>query len=379
MKHISRSAGHVLVHYLYTGTYGTLKWVGPANGREERVAKLKTGFEIYAAARKYELGGLEDLAKEQISLLSKELDAFATVAAVSEVYPTSTDEDTWFPGFMKTVVKTAFKGSAALLEPEARGPVGGGLQGVFPTAVTLLRSALEAYREMARDGSAEAEPAQPTDDDSEWRTTARKEKRKGGHYMYCTWDVAQELVKLPALMEDAAPEEALPEETAAEPAPAMETSAEEAPWEEPYPEEAYPQEACAEEVPIVAEAPPEETRAVEETAWPARLDPVPDNIFGSFNPSNMKKGKGKEKKRTKNAVYREPCVEDGPEDPEPTPEPEEKSGAAYRNATDSGFFSRGSMTSFEFSFRPTDKATIDDIPSTANSVFTPTTEQESSF
>ncbi|KAK3347017.1 hypothetical protein B0T25DRAFT_292953 [Lasiosphaeria hispida] len=378
LKHISRSAGHVLVNYLYTDTYGTLKWVGPGNGREETAAKLKTGFEVYAAARKYELGGLEDLAKEQVSLLSKELDAFAIVAVVNEVYPTSTDEDTWFPGFMKTVVKTAFEGSAALLESEARKPVGGGPQGGFSTAVTLLRSALEAYQEIARDGSAEAEPSQPTDDASEWRTTARKEKRKGGHYMYCSWDVAQELVKL-GPEEPAPTEDAASEETAAEAAPAIETSAEEAPLEEPYPEQAYPQEACAEEAPIAAESPPEETPELEETAWPARLDLVPNNICGLFNPSTMKKGKReKEKKRRKGAVYRKPYTEDSPpEEPEPTPEPEGKSGVAFGNDTDSGFFSGGSTTSFVFSFRPTDKAAIDDIPSTASAAFTPTTKQES--
>jgi len=396
LKNTSRSAGHVLVHYLYTGTYGTLKWVGTRNGCEERAAKLKTGFEVYAAARKYELVDLEDLAKAQISFLSKDLDAFAIVAVVNEVYPMSTDDDTWFPGFMKTVVKTAFKDPTALLEFATRKSLWGGAQGGFSTVVTLLGSALEAYREIAKDGSAEAAPSQLTDDASEWLTATRKEKRKGGHYRYCTWNVAQELVKLvpgePASTEDAAPQEVLP--TADEAEPAMETWAEAAALEEPcsqetgpqevypestYPEEAYPQGACAEAAIIVAETPPEEIVTAEGTERLARPNPTLDNIFGSFNPSNMNKADGKRERRRKSVACKKPCAEDWPEESEPTPEPERNSIVVFGNATDSGFFSGTSSTGFMFSFRPTDKAASDDISSTTNSAFTPTTEQESSF
>ncbi|KAK3389742.1 hypothetical protein B0H63DRAFT_507257 [Podospora didyma] len=150
LKHISRSAGHVFVSYLYTDTYSTLKWIGPTNGHNEKVVNLKTAFEVYVTAREYGLDGLEELAKEQITSLSKGVNAFTIVEIVSEAYPSSTNKDTWFPTLMKSVVKTAFETLAELLQPQARPLSGDELDGdvEIPTAKVLLKGALEVYREM---------------------------------------------------------------------------------------------------------------------------------------------------------------------------------------------------------------------------------------
>ncbi|KAK4142637.1 uncharacterized protein C8A04DRAFT_29769 [Dichotomopilus funicola] len=177
LKHISRSAGHVLVHYLYTDTYHTLKWIGPTTGREETIAKLKTGFEVYATARKYELDGLEELAKEQISLLSKGADALTIVDVVNEAYPSSTDEDTWFPTYMKAIIKTAFEDSAAQLKPEIHISSENEFKDDIPTAKTLLRGALEVYREMVKDASITTDPSQLEDDECERCATTKKNKK----------------------------------------------------------------------------------------------------------------------------------------------------------------------------------------------------------
>ncbi|KAH6630673.1 hypothetical protein B0J18DRAFT_108011 [Chaetomium sp. MPI-SDFR-AT-0129] len=177
LKHISRSAGHVLVHYLYTDTYHTLKWMGPTTGREETIAKLKTGFEVYATARKYELDGLEELAKEQISLLSKGVDAFTIVDVVNEAYPSSTGKDTWFPTYMEAVIKTAFEDSAAQPKPEIHVSSENEFEDDIPTAKTLLRGALEVYREMVKDASITTDPSQLEDDECERSATTKKNKK----------------------------------------------------------------------------------------------------------------------------------------------------------------------------------------------------------
>lgn len=148
LKSISRSAGHTFIHYLHTNTYQVLEWLGPTTGREETIAKLKISLEVYATARKYELDGLETLAREQISLLSKDLEAFTVIDAINEIYPSSSNKDTWFPAYMKAIVKTAFEGSTAPAKSEIRDPSESEQEGSVSTAETLLRGALEVYREM---------------------------------------------------------------------------------------------------------------------------------------------------------------------------------------------------------------------------------------
>ncbi|KAK0704478.1 hypothetical protein B0H67DRAFT_557279 [Lasiosphaeris hirsuta] len=160
---------HVLIQYLYTGTYCTLKWIGSTAGHEETIAKLKTGFEVYATARKYELDGLEELAKEQISLHSKGINAFTIVDVVNEAYPSSTDKDAWFPTYMRSIIKTAFEDSAVLLGPGVRAPSEKEFETEIPITTTLLRSALDVYHEVvetlaAKDASVIPEQVTPAAD-----------------------------------------------------------------------------------------------------------------------------------------------------------------------------------------------------------------------
>lgn len=79
LKHISRSAGHVLVQYFYTGEYRMLEWVGPTDSQKKTIAKVEIAFEVYATAREFDLEELEVLATEEITLLSKDVDAFTII------------------------------------------------------------------------------------------------------------------------------------------------------------------------------------------------------------------------------------------------------------------------------------------------------------
>jgi len=140
---MSRSAGHVLVHYLYTGAYHTLEWVGPATSGDEVAAKLKTGFEVYSGARNYDIPGLEKLAKEEIVHLSNGIDACTVVDIVNAAYPFSTGEESWFRAYIKGVVKKAFNDPTVseMLSP----PENGAKDSIVKT---ILESALEVHYEM---------------------------------------------------------------------------------------------------------------------------------------------------------------------------------------------------------------------------------------
>ena len=121
---ISRSAGHVLIQFLYTQTYPTLEWTGPRDGSHEAIARLKTAFEVYSVAKTFDLGGLENMAREQIVTLSEDVDSFAIVGVVSEVYPLSLERDTWFVDYMRMVSKQALTASSGLFTPPPPGESG---------------------------------------------------------------------------------------------------------------------------------------------------------------------------------------------------------------------------------------------------------------
>ncbi|KAK0742611.1 hypothetical protein B0T18DRAFT_413370 [Schizothecium vesticola] len=115
LHHISRSAGHVLVQYLYTDTYRTMIWIGPTDGQKEMIAKLRTAFEVYDTAHKYDLKGLVELAREQITILRKDIDAFIIINIFKEAYPTAKANDFWFRAFIKDTIKKAFEQPATPL------------------------------------------------------------------------------------------------------------------------------------------------------------------------------------------------------------------------------------------------------------------------
>ncbi|KAK3349529.1 hypothetical protein B0T25DRAFT_610320 [Lasiosphaeria hispida] len=154
LKRISRSAGHVLVQYLYTGKYRMLEWVGPTDSQKKTIAKVEIAFEIYATAREFDLEELELLATEKIILLSKDFDAFTIIDIVKKAYPCVKGNDTWFPIFIKDTIRTAFK--TPLTPPPAKAasgttpgdaPAGGQMTQDVTLAKLLLQGALEVYRE----------------------------------------------------------------------------------------------------------------------------------------------------------------------------------------------------------------------------------------
>jgi len=149
MQNVSRSAGHALIHYLYTNDYHTPNWIGPGTDLEEATAKLKIALEVYVIARQYDLEGLEDLAKKQILLHSSKLNAYMILDAVNEVCPSSAAQDTWFPQFIERVVETALKNAGALAEA-GHAPVTTNTtrQVQIPIANTLLRGVLKVHQEM---------------------------------------------------------------------------------------------------------------------------------------------------------------------------------------------------------------------------------------
>ncbi|KAK3323098.1 hypothetical protein B0T19DRAFT_425204 [Cercophora scortea] len=165
LQHISGNTGHVLVQYFYTGKYEALEWTGPQSGPSAHLAEFRTSFEVYSAARTYELDGLEELAKEQIVQLGQGLDAFTMIDVVKEAYPVPVGDDVWFPNYMKGRIKAAFEDPTAIIEADFPSNYGDN----FSIAKVLFRGMLEVYCEMLESLSqdtSDVEPFTPLTDES---------------------------------------------------------------------------------------------------------------------------------------------------------------------------------------------------------------------
>ena len=111
----SSIAGHALVSYLYSGNYKALKWTGPLSPIiDPELVRLKAEFEIYVLARTVELRDLETQARNKIEGIADRLDVLAVVEAVRETYPTTIGNDTWFPRWIKSLIRNALRDSSKL-------------------------------------------------------------------------------------------------------------------------------------------------------------------------------------------------------------------------------------------------------------------------
>ncbi|XXG96572.1 hypothetical protein Hte_002857 [Hypoxylon texense] len=102
VKDIPYGTGHVLIHYLYTGTYQSLKPAG-SSSHDKRVAEFKTSMQVHALARECEMRALEELAREEIKRLGRDL----PVAQLFDLMTTEryTADDIWFRDYIKSVIE----------------------------------------------------------------------------------------------------------------------------------------------------------------------------------------------------------------------------------------------------------------------------------
>ncbi|EGO58595.1 hypothetical protein NEUTE1DRAFT_77984 [Neurospora tetrasperma FGSC 2508] len=169
---ISPQAGHVLVQYLYSpDKYHTLRYTGwpVIPERQLTVSRFQTAVEVYGAAKKYELRGLEQLAKKEMLELGGRLDAF-TVIGVLEQQPTDS-EDKWLDEFVKGWARKAFQDPGRVLRAQEEDETQG--QQETPQGMALarkfMRGLLEVYEEM--NSTKKHDTNEPADDFATAATT----------------------------------------------------------------------------------------------------------------------------------------------------------------------------------------------------------------
>ncbi|CAG1972939.1 unnamed protein product [Fusarium graminearum] len=81
LNDVTFSTGHVIIHFLITGTYQCLKPYQDSDA-ERNVFEFTTALDVYVAAHSYDLPGLRKLARQEIVKLGNRLDLPTFVDAV---------------------------------------------------------------------------------------------------------------------------------------------------------------------------------------------------------------------------------------------------------------------------------------------------------
>jgi hypothetical protein len=132
----------VLVHYLHTGTYSSLK-PRPTETMTKQVCELKTSIQAYAAARQYDLPDLMRLAEAKIDKFGRNLALPTLLEVARDAYPSLTEGDAWFLDYLRARIRPHLKDPATLMGSDLLDQISGILS---PNRV-LLRTVLELFCE----------------------------------------------------------------------------------------------------------------------------------------------------------------------------------------------------------------------------------------
>ncbi|KAL3490253.1 hypothetical protein BJX62DRAFT_238232 [Aspergillus germanicus] len=102
LEDVDEDIGHTLIHFLYTGRYETL-YSGYNVATEYRRSAL-----AYQAARRYELFGLEAVAKRQIKHFGPHVHLQTVLETARGVFPGLPSDEVWFKIYLKEYFSTSF-------------------------------------------------------------------------------------------------------------------------------------------------------------------------------------------------------------------------------------------------------------------------------
>ncbi|KAL2148443.1 hypothetical protein VTH82DRAFT_2363 [Thermothelomyces myriococcoides] len=139
---IPEAVGHVLVHYLHTGTYESLK-PKPTETASKQITELKTSIQVYAAARTYELPELMRLAKTKIEKNGKGLPLPTLLEAARDSYPNLNEGDAWFLNYLRQRIRPHLKDPKSLMGSNLLDQI----SGILSPNKVLLRTVLELFCE----------------------------------------------------------------------------------------------------------------------------------------------------------------------------------------------------------------------------------------
>ncbi|PVH95279.1 hypothetical protein DM02DRAFT_675633 [Periconia macrospinosa] len=104
---IDECTGHVLAHYLHTGTYQTLDIAEPYLSKVD--AEFKKAFVAYNTARTYQIPGLQQLAIYEMEKCGAAMTIYNILGAINDDFSKLTGDTRWFHGFLIGKFNAAFQ------------------------------------------------------------------------------------------------------------------------------------------------------------------------------------------------------------------------------------------------------------------------------
>lgn len=110
LYNVDPDIAHTFVHYLYTGTYQTLRGPSPfaySFDQEEAEREHHRALLAYSAATEYELDGLRDLAKKKAEDI--DIPAWCVIRDVERAFRDLEGQDEWLDGYLKGALEAFVK------------------------------------------------------------------------------------------------------------------------------------------------------------------------------------------------------------------------------------------------------------------------------
>ncbi|KAL2821431.1 hypothetical protein BDW59DRAFT_174159 [Aspergillus cavernicola] len=116
LEDINADIGHTILHFLYKGEYETIadREIHPDTSRVE--LEYKRSVQVYYAARKYEIHGLETLAQNYIESLSESLSVFQILQGARMIFSRLSEDETWFHDYLHSKLSSSFANDETIFQ-----------------------------------------------------------------------------------------------------------------------------------------------------------------------------------------------------------------------------------------------------------------------
>ncbi|KAL4911170.1 hypothetical protein BDW74DRAFT_172634 [Aspergillus multicolor] len=108
LQYVDSDIGHTLVHYLYTGTYQTLRLPLVASPEFRDKVEYNRSVLTYRAAFRYGLDGLAEQAKKYMKVFNKHVSLSEILYIAAEVFVPES-RDAWFSAYLTETLKDRFE------------------------------------------------------------------------------------------------------------------------------------------------------------------------------------------------------------------------------------------------------------------------------
>ncbi|KAK7972405.1 hypothetical protein PG988_006539 [Apiospora saccharicola] len=112
-EHIPKNVGHILIHFLFTDTYQSLKPQG-STLCEMQATEFTTCVQAYSVAQAHKLPSLAVQAQREIWRLSESINMSTVLAALSTAYPNGIIDDVFLSDYLKCRMETLFADRVAM-------------------------------------------------------------------------------------------------------------------------------------------------------------------------------------------------------------------------------------------------------------------------